>query len=509
MSNPIECVVIGAGPGGLVSTKEILEIGFSDVVCFEKAASIGGTIAKGYDGLHLTSSGAFSMFSDYWIGDDQSHEFWAKSKVIEYWTGYAKHFDVMPRIRFNTTVTSLRQSKNNLWSIDLSNGTSVLAKYVVVATGVNDNASYPNWASKISNVLSIHSREYVNAVPFKDKRVLIVGGGESSSDIALEIAEVAQRTWVSLRNGTGWVVPRIRNNKAADRSTHRGLWNLPRSFGASVSKRIIDFDRAQNDPVLAEVVKFNENLPNEKGIWGTYGTKTIGLPLAIVNYGCKVVSEIVSISDGGKNIETSSGEKIQGLDAIVFCTGYKNYVSFLPEEFRFFNPRELFLQIFPNSSEINLAFVGWARPAFGSQFPIMEIQARYIARIFAGKQSLPSRSERISIAQKDTRYYEAQFENSGRRIESLVDYFRYMGELSARIGCRPPLIRSLIFRPLLWLHLVYGPMQATQFRLVGPGAKSRLSREIIRKLPISSFNHVVIAGIIGRVQSAFKGRSSK
>ena len=35
MKNP-SCVVVGAGPGGIVATKELLEHGISDIVCLER-----------------------------------------------------------------------------------------------------------------------------------------------------------------------------------------------------------------------------------------------------------------------------------------------------------------------------------------------------------------------------------------------------------------------------------------------------------------------------------------
>lgn len=47
---------------------------------------------------------------------------------------------------------------------------------------------------------------------------------------------------------------------------------------------------------------------------------------------------------------------------------------------------------------------------------------------------------------------------------------------------------------------MYGPTQATQFRLRGPGQKVKLSHEIISKLPISTYNHIVKAGLRGRLR---------
>ena len=56
--NIYECIVVGAGPGGIVATKELLENGFDNVLCLEQSGGIGGVFAKGYDNLELTSSAA-------------------------------------------------------------------------------------------------------------------------------------------------------------------------------------------------------------------------------------------------------------------------------------------------------------------------------------------------------------------------------------------------------------------------------------------------------------------
>lgn len=78
----LDCIVIGAGPGGLVCTKELIEQGVSEIVCLEQASDVGGVFANGYDNLVLTSSATMSMFSDFWIGDEKQHAFWTKKEAI-------------------------------------------------------------------------------------------------------------------------------------------------------------------------------------------------------------------------------------------------------------------------------------------------------------------------------------------------------------------------------------------------------------------------------------------
>jgi len=499
----LSCVVIGAGPGGIVCTKELLEHGLDDVVCFERSGALGGTFAKSYDSLELTSSTTFSMFSDWWVGDDRRHHFWTWREALAYWTSYAEHFGVLEKIRFDSEVRAV-SAVDGGWKVELATGEQVHARRVAVVAGNNSVPRFPAWAEELRDVPYSHSMLYRNAKPFEGKRVLVVGGGESGSDVAYEIARSAARCWVSLRETTGWVVPRKRGEVAADVSTHRGLWGLPRGHGERLSKRLIESERAKRDPVFDVVADLNERVRARRGIWGTFGTKTLALPWAVARHGARLVGDVVGVEQGGRTLRTADGATLDDVDAVVFCTGYRNRVAFLPEALQECDPRALYKHMFHPEHRDRIAWLGWARPGFGSQFPIMEMQARLFALVCAGRHALPDGAtlERVIAADRE-QWYE-QFEDNARRIRSLVDYHRYMDDLAGLIGCAPPLWRYALLHPRLWRTMVYGPTQATQFRLRGPGKKVELAHEILAKLPVSGWNHVVKAGARGRIEQAWR-----
>jgi len=494
------CVVIGAGPGGIVATKELLEKGFEDVICVEQSTELGGVFSKSYDNLLLTSSVTFSMYSDFWVGEGKSHHFWTKQEAVQYWKDYAEHYKVLEHIRFSTKVESVTINKDQSWNIQLSGGENLICKHLVLATGNNNVARFPEWHKQLTKITYLHSRDYKNADNFKGKRVLVVGGGESGSDVAYEISKVAEQCWVSLRESTGWIVPRKRGEHAADVSTHRGIWDLPREYGRQLSPFVLKLERGRKDPVFDALADLNDKVKASNGIWGIYGTKTLALPKAIAHYGCKVVDGIVKVENGGTTLISNSGDILENVDAVIFSTGYYNRNDFMPEGLKVGDPRSLYKHMFHLDYGDRLTWIGWARPGFGSQFPIMEMQSRYCALIFSGEMNLPSVEDMKSTIAEDMAHYKEQFEGNCERIRSLVDYHRYMNGMSKIIGCYPAITKYFFTNPKLWLHVMYGPTQATQFRLNGPGKKVKLAKEIIYKLPISTFNHIVKAGLKGRLQ---------
>lgn len=498
-----QCVVIGAGAAGLTTVKHLLEQGIENVICLEQSDRLGGVFANSYDTLVLTTSAAFSMFSDFWIGDGNSHSFWTKAEAVDYWKRYAQHYGVIDKIQFSSKVVSLDKSENG-WQLELNSGCIIRTQRVAMAIGNNALPFYPDWHSQLSDVEYLHSKRFRNNKDLGGKNVLVVGGGESGSDMALEASKVAKNCWISLRDSTGWLTPRWRGPNAADASTHRGVWGLPREFGATLSRQIYEAEWGFKDPVHDTAVILNKMVRSEKGVFGTFGTKSFALPRAIVHHGCKVVGEIVDISHGGKVLQTADRRTLNDVDTVIFATGYRKRVSFMPESLQLTNPRNLYKHMIHLKWRDSIVWIGWARPNFGSQFPMMEMQARFFALICAQKRTLPPSSRLESSIIQERKAAVDQFDDNAEKIPSLVDYFRFMDSLAVDIGCEPPLRSYFFTHPRLWLSMVYGPCNASQFRIRGPDSKPELANSIIEKLPVSKLTHIVKTGMKGRLFYSIK-----
>ncbi|XP_069397405.1 flavin-containing monooxygenase 5-like isoform X2 [Delphinus delphis] len=152
-------------------------------------------------------------FSDYPVPDHYPN-FMHNSQVLEYFRMYANEFDFLKYIRFKTTVCSVKKqpdfSTSGQWEVvTVSEGKKEVNVFdgVMVCTGHPTNAHLPLESFpgiEKFKVQYFHSRDYNNSESFTRKRVIIIGIGNSGSDLAVEISHTAKQVFLSTRRGA-WI----------------------------------------------------------------------------------------------------------------------------------------------------------------------------------------------------------------------------------------------------------------------------------------------------------------
>src|ERR1700733_6054067 len=101
--NPRICV-IGAGPSGLTTLKNLLALGLTNVVCFDETDAIGGNWVfredrpSVFEGTHIISSKRLSEFEDFPMPAEY-RDFPSHREIRTYFEAYADHFQLAPFIR--------------------------------------------------------------------------------------------------------------------------------------------------------------------------------------------------------------------------------------------------------------------------------------------------------------------------------------------------------------------------------------------------------------------------
>lgn len=164
------------------------------------------------------------------------------------------------------------------------------------------------------------------------------------------------------------------------------------------------------------------------------------------------------------------GTEIKDIDAIIFGTGYIYSFPFLDKSVirREGHFSYLYKLVWPAEMEHHtLAVVGLVQP-FGPLPPVLEIQARWAAQVFAGGSKLPSNGEMIAAVEKWRDFVKKRYVDSPK-YSTQIYFIQYIDEVARFIGCRPNTLKYFFTEPKLWYKIVVGPATPPQWRLDGPG----------------------------------------
>ena len=109
---------------GLLACKHAMEKGFNPIV-FEAQSSTGGVWSKTIESTKLQTPKSFFQFSDFAWPPSVKDTFPDHNQVLEYIQFYAVHFNLLPRIKFNTKVIDVdyfMQSEDDMYCSDLWGG---------------------------------------------------------------------------------------------------------------------------------------------------------------------------------------------------------------------------------------------------------------------------------------------------------------------------------------------------------------------------------------------------
>jgi len=187
-------VVIGAGPAGLAVAATLAQAGLPCVV-LERAASVGASWQGRYDSLRLHTVRWLSGLPGAPI--PRRYGRWvARDDLVAYLRGYAQQFGVRPQ--FGVDVHRIERAGPG-WRVQTSDGDRD-ASTVVVGTGYSRVPRLPDWPGRGTFTGAfLHSADYREPSPYQGRHVLVVGAGNSATEIAVDLTRVARRVDLAVR----------------------------------------------------------------------------------------------------------------------------------------------------------------------------------------------------------------------------------------------------------------------------------------------------------------------
>jgi cation diffusion facilitator CzcD-associated flavoprotein CzcO len=202
--------IIGAGPVGISAARALKKhsIAYDQ---FEATSAVGGNWHHGvYDSAHIISSKKTTEFPDYPMPHDYP-EFPSAAQMLAYLNEYVRHYELDKEIELECRVESVSPTSDGLWQVELARKNGQVSETriyegVIVCNGHHWQKRWPTYEGTFAGEL-IHSKDYRSSAQLADKRVLVIGGGNSACDIASEAARVGRSAHLSLRRGY-WFLPK-------------------------------------------------------------------------------------------------------------------------------------------------------------------------------------------------------------------------------------------------------------------------------------------------------------
>jgi hypothetical protein len=380
--------VIGAGPSGLTALKNLRACGIA-AECLDREERLGGNWRFGaassriFASTRLISSKSLTAFTDF-----PMPRHWPAypnhALCLEYLERYAERFGLLPHIHPRSAVERVEPAAEGGWRVRLADGRQRHYAGVVIASGHNHDPRFPDIPGRFSGPF-LHAADYTSPtqpVDLSGRRVLVIGGGNSACDIAVDASAQAARTVLSLRRGY-YVVPRFIMGRPADLRSERLLkLGLPLWLRRMLSLRAI----------AREVgLPWRHGLPRpDHRLWESHPIVNGDL-CRLVDRGRIVPAGPVARFEGETAI-FADGRR-ESFDVVICATGYRITHPFIDGAHLAADadgcPRLFLNLLHPDRDDI--AVVGLIQPDSG-QWGLTDLQSQLVARMAVAARRAPKAS---------------------------------------------------------------------------------------------------------------------
>lgn len=386
--------VIGAGPSGITAAKNLLDEGLQ-VTVYDYGKEVGGnwvfteeeSHSSVFETTHIISSKTLSQYEDFPIPDNYP-DYPSHVQLKAYFQSYARHFELLPYIQFETLVRNCVLLPDDRWEVtSVHKGVEQKKIFdaLAVCNGHHWQPRMPQLKGHFNGEL-LHSHQVKRFSKFAGKRVLVIGGGNSACDVAVESSRVAARVDLSWRRGY-WVAPKFLMGVPADVFSHQIDW-LPRWLWRKLVHLSLFIRNGKHTQY---------GLQEPEGPIGSHHP-TINEDLFYTIRHGKIHPRVDVDRMEGDTVYFKDGSNDQ-YDCIVACTGYIIAHPFFEKSFINYSEGDvpLWLRMIHPTIQ-NLYFIGLFQP-LGCIWPGSELQSKIMARELSGQWQRPGNVQELIDAE--------------------------------------------------------------------------------------------------------------
>ncbi|MGH3587322.1 MAG: flavin-containing monooxygenase [Pseudonocardia sp.] len=430
--------IIGAGSSGIAAA-QVLDARGIPFDCYEAGSQIGGNwryqndngMSSAYRSLHINTSRQLMEYRSYPMPEELP-DYPNHWQIAAYFDDFVDHFGLRDKITFRTEVVKVVPVSTGATSSgydvtvrgqnaygDPGEAETRTYAHLIVANGHHWDPRWPEPSFLGSETFpgqQIHAHYYKTPDLLADKRVLVLGIGNSATDIAVEASLVAKATHLAMRRGAH-IVPKFLFGVPTDHLTDSVVARMPvpvQRLGMRAMLRIAQ----------GKVTDYGLPKPDHK-VLSAHPTVSDDL-LSRLGHGDIDVRPNVDRFEGSK-VFFSDGSAAE-VDVVIYCTGYKVTFPFFDEKLvrAKDNHIDLYRRVV-DPEHPGLYFLGLIQP-LGAIMPLAELQAEWVADLISGAGALPSYAEmRKQIRDYDRRLQKRYVASKRHTIQ--VDFHSYMAEI--------------------------------------------------------------------------------
>ncbi len=417
--------VIGAGAGGLAAARALRDRGI-EVTVFEIGSRIGGLWvyendsgrSPAYKSLRINSEQRVSSYQDFPFPEG-TQLYPGPDEMEAYFNAFADHHGLRERIRFGSRVTAIRPEDKG-YRVEVEGAEPQRFDGVVVASGHQSTPRHPPNIEGFEGDY-IHAHAYRVPEPYRDRRVLVVGPGNSGVDIAADICTITEQTFLAARSPV-LIMPRLMFGVPNSRVLGRieKPW-LPWRLRVWLRSKLVWMFHGRMEQ------------------WGFRTPRGRTHPISHPTLISHIAWNRIKAKPGLERAEGRTAHFADGsteeVDAIIAATGYETDLPFLAEDADPVRGTHMNLYnriVHPVLKD--LYFVGFFDVTGGSNIRMMEDQSAYAAAAAAGEMPLPDRAGMEQAIAEDLEFQRQSFPDSPRYGLELdpVRYRKRLGRDLAR-----------------------------------------------------------------------------